>query len=427
MSKLALLGGKRIRSQPFPAYANIGEAEKKAVNRVMDRGVLSKYLGAWGEDFYGGEEVQALEREFSDYAGIKYSVAVNSNSSGLLTALGACGVGYGDEVLVTPYSMSISASAPLVWNATPVFVDIDNNHFCISPAEIKRKITKNTKAIIIVHLFGCPADLDEIRKIAKENNIYVIEDCAQAPGATYKDKPVGTLGDIGVFSLNYHKHIHAGEGGVCVTNRERLATKMQLIRNHAEAVVEDKGETDLVNMIGFNFRLTELQAAIAREQLKKLRPEVELRQKYAKIYDAALGQFDFMGTTKIQDRTHAYYLQAFQYDAAKTAVPRERFLQAVRAELAPVKKREKEGVPVYGGYIKPLYMLPMFQKKLAYKNSFPFTGNENYGKGSCPIAEDMYYTKLWYHDFTRSPLGDSDIQDVVDAYTKVCENINEIK
>lgn len=427
MSKLALLGGPKIRTKVFPVYNSIGIEEKNAVNRIMDRGILSKYLGRWDKDFYGGEEVQAFEKEWAEYFGVSYGVCVNSNSSGLLTALGACDVGYKDEVIVTPYSMSVSASAPLVWNAMPIFADIDKNHYCISPEEFKKRITTKTRAIIIVHLFGCPADMEEINKIAKENNIYVIEDCAQAPDATYKGKKVGTIGDIGVFSLNYHKHIHAGEGGICITNNKRLVTKMQLIRNHAEAVVEDKNEADLVNMIGFNLRLTELQAAIAREQLKKLKQEVELRQKYAKKYDNALSQFDFIKTTDVKYRTHVYYVQAFQYDATHTDVQRERFLEAVKAELMPVERREKEGVPIYGGYAKPLYMLPMFQKKLAYKSNFPFVGDENYNRGICPVAEDMYYNRLWYHDLTRSPLDERDIQDVIDAYIKVCENINELK
>jgi dTDP-4-amino-4,6-dideoxygalactose transaminase len=427
MPKLAILGGPKIRTKPFCYYNSLGKEEKKAVNRVMDRGILSKYLGCWDDDFYGGIEVRSFEKEWSEYFNVKYAVAVNSNSSGIHIALGACGIGYGDEVIVSPYSMSVSASAPLVWNATPIFADIDENHYCITPLEFKKKITPRTKVIIIVHLFGCPADMDEIVKIAREHNINIIEDCAQSPGAVYKGKKVGTLGDIGVFSLNYHKHIQTGEGGMCTTNDERLATKMQLIRNHAEAVVENKGEAELVNMIGFNMRLTELQAAIGREQLKKLRPEIKIRQKYAQVYNDALCKFDFIQTTDVKDRIHVYYVQAFQYDSLKTGVAREQFLEAVKAELMPVEMREKEGVPIFPGYTKPLYLLPMFQKRIAYKNGFPFTGRENYARGLCPIVEDMYFQKLWYHDFTRSPLNEKDIQDVVDAYTKVCENIHELK
>lgn len=427
MSKLAIKGGKKVRTDLFRRYNNIGIEEKNAVNRVMDKGVLSKYLGSCSEDFYGGEEVKAFEKEWSDYYNAKHTVAVNSNSSGLHVALGACGIGYGDEVIVSPYSMSVSASAPLVWNATPVFADIDNNHYCITPNEFKNKITNKTKAIIIVHIFGCPADMDEIVQIARENDIFIIEDCAQAPGSVYKGRKVGTLGDIGVFSLNYHKHIHTGEGGMCTTNNENLAKRMQLIRNHAEAVVDGMGEEDLINMLGFNMRLTEIQAAIGREQLKKLCNEVEYRRKVASIYNEVFSQFKFIETTEVNDRIHSYYVQAFQFDSDEAGVSRERFIEAVKAELMPVEGREGEGIPIYGGYTKPLYLLSIFQQKIVYKDGFPFNGDENYSKGICPVVEDMHFNKLWYHDFTRSPLDAKDVQDVAQAYLKVLENINELQ
>jgi len=427
MSKLAILGGKKIRDKLFPKYNNIDNIEIKAVTKILKKGVLSKYLGAWCDDFFGGDEIKAFEKEWADYYNAKHCVAANSNSSGLQIALGACGVGYGDEVIVTPYSICVSASAPLVWNAVPVFADIDSNHYCISPDDFKKKITKKTKAIIIVHLFGCPADMDEIVNIARENNIFVIEDCAQAPGAFYKGKRVGTLGDVGVFSLNYHKHIHTGEGGMCITNDDNLALRMQLIRNHAEAAVEGAGIKNLHNMIGFNMRLTEIQAAIGRVQLTKLDKEVKIRQDYADLYNKAFESIDFIKTTKLIDREHSYYVQAFQYDESITGVSRNKFIEAVKAELMPVKGRENEGVPINYGYVRPLYLLPIFQNKIAYSGNIPFTGYENYNKGICPVVEDMHYNRLWYHDFTRSPLNKKDVDDVIRAYHKVCENINELK
>lgn len=427
MSNLAILGGKKVRDRLFPRYNNIGKEEKDAVARVMEKGVLSKYLGCWNEDFYGGEEILAFEKEWSEHFGCKYSISVNSNTSGLQVALGACGIGYGDEVIVSPYSMSASASAPVIWNATPVFADIDPNHYGISYKEFEKKITPRTKAIIIVHIFGCPADMDEILKIAKNRGIYVIEDAAQAPGATYKGQKVGLLGDVGVFSLNYHKHIHTGEGGVCTTNNEKLARKMQLIRNHAESVVEGMGEKELENMIGYNMRLTELQAAIGREQLKKLDKEVTVRQKYAQVYNDALREFGFIAVSDLSDRKSAYYMQAFQYDAGKTGVSREAFINAVKAELSPVAGRENEFVPIYVGYVRPLYLLPMFQNRTAHRKNFPFNEGVSYQKGICPVTEDMHYNKLWFHDLTRSPLTETDVNDVVAAYVKVCSNINDLK
>jgi dTDP-4-amino-4,6-dideoxygalactose transaminase len=202
--KLALHGGKPVRTKPFPAYVTVGAEEKEAVCRVIDSGVLSRYLGAWHEQFMGGDEVQALEREWAAYYGVKHAVAVNSATSGLICALGAAGIGPGDEVIVGPWSMSISATAPLFYGAIPVFADVEADCFCLDPADVERKITSKTKAILVVDLFGQPYDAPRINALAAKHGLTVIEDAAQAPGAMLQGKPAGTLGHMGVFSLNYH-------------------------------------------------------------------------------------------------------------------------------------------------------------------------------------------------------------------------------
>jgi perosamine synthetase len=427
--KLAINGGKKIRYKKFPRYNLIDEKEIEIITNVLKRGVLSKFLGCWDKDFYGGDEIQSFEKEWSEHFKIKHTVSVNSASSGLHIALGACGIGFNDEVIVTPYSMSVSATAPLLWNATPVFADINKNSLCLDVKSIEKKITKNTKAIIVVHLFGYPAEMDEIMNIAKKYNLFVIEDAAQAPDAIYKGKKVGTIGDIGVFSLNYHKHIHTGEGGMCVTNSDELATRMQLIRNHAESVIEDMNYDRLDNMLGFNFRLTEIQAAIGRIQLKKLKDEVDIRNKYAKKYNEALKTIDFIEIIQnSSNRLHSFYVQGFLFNEKKAGISRKKYLDAVRAELEVVEGRENEGVPIYEGYSKPLYLLPLFQKRQVYKDvGFAFKNNISYSKGICPVVEKLYEKELFFHDFTRSPLNEKDIEDVINAYIKVSENIDELK
>ena len=428
MPILAINGGKKVRTTKFPRYNTIDEAEIKAVTEVLREGTLSKYLGVWHEDFYGGEKIQEFEKLWSKRFKAKHTVAVNSNTSGIITALGACGIGLGDEVLVSPYSMAISATAPLFWNATPVFCDLDPLTYSLSTESILKNISSDTKAIIVVHIFGCPSNMDEIMAIAKEHNLFVIEDCAQAPGATYKNQLVGTIGDIGIFSLNYHKHIHTGEGGMCTTNSDDLANKMQLIRNHAESVVEAKKDATRINMLGYNFRLTEIQAAIGISQLTKLDREIQVRQKYAAKYNKALEKYDFITTSNLQDRTHTYYIQEFQFCESKAGVSRETFIEAVCAELEAVEKRENEGVPIYPGYAKPLYLIPLFQERQAYKEKeFGFKEHITYEKGLCPVVEDLNEKKLWIHDLTRSPLTDDDVNDVIQAYTKVCDNIHELR
>ena len=193
--------------------------------------------------------------------------------------MGAIGISPGDEVIIPPTTMSATAMAPLVYGGIPVFADIENKTFCIDPVKVEEKINKNTKAIIAVNLFGHPAQLKKLKNIAKKYNIYLIEDNAQAPLALENGKYCGTVGDIGVFSLNYHKHIHSGEGGICCTNNNELALRMQLIRNHAEASIEFTGLKDITNMIGYNYRMTELSAAIAIVQLRNIKKHVELRKR----------------------------------------------------------------------------------------------------------------------------------------------------
>ena len=185
--------------------------------------------------FKGGPEVQALEVEWSNK--VKHSISVNKATSGLFAAIGALNIGFGDEVIVSPYTMTACALAPLIYGAIPVFADVELESGSLDPSSIEQCISNKTKAIMVVHQFGIPAKMDEIIKLARKHKLKVIEDCAQAHGASYKGQDVGTIGDIGVFSLNVNKTIQAGEGGVCVTNDDEIAYRLQLIRNHGEAVV----------------------------------------------------------------------------------------------------------------------------------------------------------------------------------------------
>ena len=432
MSKLAINGGQPVRTRLFPAYRTIGIEEKRAVNRVLDSGVLSRYLGSWHQGFYGGPEVQAFEKEWARYFKVKHAVAVNSASSAIQAALGAVGIGPGDEVIVTPYSMCISATAPLFYGAIPVFADIEEDYFCLNPASIEKKITNRTKAIIAVDLFGQPYDADAINKLAQKHNLLVIEDAAQAPGAKHKGKFAGTLGDIGIYSLNYHKHIHTGEGGVIVTDNDEWAKRLRLIRNHAEAAIEDAKTKDLTNMVGYNFRMTEIQAAIGREQLKKLRALLKKRVKNCEYIASRLARIPCIIAPKIRKGvSHAYYVHAFRFDENKAGISRDKFIEAVRAELAPTQTREDEGPLVSFGYVKPLYRMPVFQRKTGFgKANYPFNlpnGRKvSYKRGLCPVAERMHYKELFFHDIMHSFISREDADDVIGAFIKVYKNIEQL-
>jgi len=332
--------------------------------------------------------------------------------------------------------MSASASAPLIYNAIPVFADIEKDCFCLDVNSIKEKITDKTKAIIVVDIFGQPYNANEINALAKEYNLKVIEDSAQAPYASLNGKFAGTLGDIGIYSLNYHKHIHSGEGGILVTDDEELANRLRLIRNHAEAVIEAKGDKNLNNMFGFNFRMTEIEAAIANEQLNKLENLVLARRQNIEYLERNLKELPFLTMQKVRDGAqHAYYLHTFLFDKNKAGVHRNLFVKAVCAELMPIELRESEGIKVGCGYLKPLYLSPMFQNKIAYGNKgFPwnYAQKENkrvydYQKGICPVVENLYSDTLITHEYMRPGMSKNDLDDVIMAFFKVAQNLDDLK
>jgi perosamine synthetase len=424
MSKLAVNGGVPVRVDPFPAYVTIGDEEKRAVGEVLDSTVLSKFLGTWSADFYGGPRVQKLESEWAAYFGVAHAISVNSATSGLYAAVGAAGVGPGDEVIVSPYTMSASATAALVYGAIPVFADIDPETFCISPETIKQRITPHTKAIIVVDIFGHPADMAGIMKLAAEHNLTVIEDSAQAPGARLNDRYAGTLGHMGVFSLNYHKTIQTGEGGVVVTDDENLAERLCLIRNHAEVVVKGKGVQDVTNMIGFNYRMTEIEAAIASEQLKKLERLVSARVEAANCLTDRLAGFPGITPPVVRPGVrHGYYVFVIRYNAVTTGIARNRFVAALNAE----------GIPMAEGYVEPIYLEPVYQKRIAFgRDGFPFTypgykGQVDYSSGICPVAERMHYQEVIYTNVCHANITRRELDDVVTSFDKVLSNASELE
>lgn len=424
MLKLALLGGNPVREKPFPIYYSTGEEEKKAVLEVLDTKVLSKFLGEWSPDFYGGPKVQQLERNWERYFKIKHAISVNSATSGLYAAIGAAGVSPGDEVIVSPYTMSASATAALIYGAIPVFADIDPEIFCISPESIRQRITSSTKAIIVVDIFGHPADMKEIMEIAVEHDLVVIEDAAQAPGSTYHGKFAGTLAHMGVFSLNYHKTIQCGEGGIVVTDDEVLAERIRLIRNHAEVVIKHRNVENIINLIGFNYRMTEIEAAIANEQLKKLDSLLLPRIKAADYLSKHLAKYPGIQVPHVRSGIrHGYYMYPICYNTATVGVSRETFVRALNAE----------GMPMECGYTQPLYLEPVYQKRIAFgKNGYPFTyegykGTVSYLKGICPITERMYFSELMATNICHAGINQTDLDDMIHAFGKVFDNIEDLK
>lgn len=428
MAKLAINGGNPVRTKLFPAYNTIGEEEKKAVMKVLDSGNLSQFLGAWTHDFLGGPTVRKFEEEWCKMIGVNYSISVNSNTSGLYTAMGAIGIQPGDEVIVSPYTMSASAIAPLVYGGIPVFADIDPITYCMDPISIESKITNRTKAILVVHIFGNAADMDSIMAIAKKHNLYVVEDCAQAPLGKYKGNNVGTIGDIGIFSLNYHKHIHTGEGGIITTNNSNLADRCQMIRNHAENVTAPRSIEELTNLIGYNYRMTEIECAIGVEQIKKLPSLIQQRLENVAFFDEKLSKFpafEILPPAK-DGSVNTYYIYPVKFNKQIAGIERNLFVDTLKAELPSAVLRET--APLIGaGYVKPIYLQPIYQQKAAWAfNPALYSGNVSYEKGICPVTERMHFEVLFTHEYMRPGMQKDDMLDVVNAIEKIFENVNEL-
>jgi perosamine synthetase len=419
MSELALLGGTPSIRVPLRPYVSIGEEERIAVDAIMRTGALSGYIGAVGEGFYGGRVVREFESQFSAMFRVKHALAVNSNTTGMVAALGAAGISPGDEVIMPPTTMSATAMAPLIYGGIPVFVDIEPDTFCLDVDQVVKAITPKTRAILAVSIFGHPAPLHALRSLADRHGILLIEDNAQAPLARENDRYAGTIGHLGVFSFNYHKHIHVGEGGMCVTDDDRLATRIAMIRNHGENAVGQLDCGDMVNMVGFNFRMTELQAAIGLAQLKKVEPLVARREAVAQRLTRELGKYDGIVPPSVRAGCrHVYYQWTARFDARKVGVSREVFVRALAAE----------GVPIGAGYVQPLYMLPVFQSRIAIgRDGFPFTlTDRKYAKGLCPVAEKMHERELIGIEVCSFLFDDPDIGAVAAAFDKVYAGRREL-
>ncbi|MCX5667854.1 MAG: DegT/DnrJ/EryC1/StrS family aminotransferase [Candidatus Omnitrophica bacterium] len=273
-------------------YKSIKSEIDATIARVVD-----------SQHFILGSEVEAFEKEVAVYCGTKYAVGVASGTDALILSLKALGIGPGDEVITTPFTFFATAESVSLVGAKPVFVDVDPKTYCINPELIEDKITKNTKAIMPVHLFGQCADMDRILEIAKINNLKVIEDTAQAMGATYKGKQAGSMGDIGALSFFPSKNLGGfGDGGMIITNNKELADKIRMLRVHGSTV------RYIHSAIGMNSRLDAFQAAILRVKLRHLNKWLDGRRKVARYYDENLKGLPVITPYAPSYNTHTYHL-----------------------------------------------------------------------------------------------------------------------
>ena len=386
------------------------------INRIVNLSSdeLAQF-GALEARFAGGKYVRRLESLFASYTHTRFAISANSATSGLVMALGAIDLSPGDEVLVPCMSFHATATSVLFFNAVPVFTEVKPDTYCMDPADAETKINSNTKAIVIVHLGGNSADMDAIMALARKHSLKVIEDCAQAPGVTYRGKPVGSIGDAGVFSLTENKNITCGEGGLVVTNDVRIARKARLIRNHGEGVAEASWPDDeLVNVVGMNFRLTELQAAVAIGQLSSLDKRNAVRRDNTSYLLERTKSFLQLVPPAVEPGAEdVCYILKWRYQPRVGDPDRGTLVRIMQAE----------GIPLVEGYARLLHELPIFARRIAFgPDGAPFAapyhhGPLRYGSGTCLRSEEINRQFLWF-SFVHPPNTRSDMDDVARAFEK---------
>jgi len=322
----------------------LGEEEKRAVKQVLDSGSLTQ-----------GEWVRKFEEEFSRYVGTKFAIATNSGTSALHAALLSLGIGRGDEVITTPFSFIATANSILHAGASPIFADIDEATFNIDPMKIEQKITDKTKALLVVHLFGQPCDMKRIVEICEEHDLILIEDACQAHGAEFDGKKVGSFG-TGCFSFYPTKNMTTGEGGMITTDDEEIAEKARRIRNHGQRERYTHG------VLGYNYRMTDLAAAIGLCQLKKLDEFNSKRIKNAQFLTKEIEKVEGLVPPHVMPNIkHVFH----QYTIRVT----EDFGMS-RDELK--RKLRERGVDARVYYPIPIHKQPLYQK-LGYRDGLPIS------------------------------------------------------
>jgi L-glutamine:2-deoxy-scyllo-inosose/3-amino-2,3-dideoxy-scyllo-inosose aminotransferase len=425
MKKLAVLGGdpvRDIKTNPWPKWPVWDTNEEEALITTLNSGIWS----------YNGPKETEFNKRFAQYTGAKHVLTAANGTVTLQLALEACGIGIGDEVILPGLTWQATAATVLDINATPVLVDVLEDTWCIDPGEVQKAITPRTRAIIPVHLYGSFADMDKIMKIAREHNLFVIEDCAHKHGGEWNGKKAGTIGDIGSFSLQLSKHLTAGEGGILTTNSSDLYEKLDALRNcgrkpiPAESSESDKGEGQYFDQGNFiqsgNYRITEFQAAILIEGLKRL-PEQNLLRDQNAIYLNSMIE-NIPGIIPIRrdsrETQEAYYNFSFRYRSDQfNGLPAGKFRQALSAEL---------GIEVAPSYI-PLNKCSLYvphTKPARHRLSDQYWKDIDPSRFALPVCDRIHFEEsaCIHHKILMGTKKDMEM--VAEAIRKIYDNAESI-
>lgn len=395
MEKLAINGGYAVRQgKIFYGRQWIDEDDIQAVMSVLRSDLITC-----------GPKVEELERTLCEFTGAKYAVVVNSGTSALHCACIAAGVGPSDEVITTPVTFAASANCALYCGATPVFADINPETYNIDPESIRAHITEHTKAVVAVDFTGQAVQIDEIRAICEEHNLIFIEDAAHSIATKYKGQQVGSLADMTCFSFHPVKTVTGGEGGAILTNDENLYNKLFLAHTHGITHNEDMMEGaphegswyyEQISL-GYNYRLTDFQAALITSQLSKIDKFANRRKEIVKRYNEAFTKIpELFVQREIPESDTCRHLYIIQLKLEKLTCTRREFFDAMSAENVQCQIHY---VPVYW---------------------FPYYQHMGYEKGSCPNAEEVYKGIMSIPLYPK--MSDQDVEDVIHAVRKVVEN-----
>ncbi len=349
-------------------------AQYKSIKGSIDKAIASVIADS---AFIGGKYVEALEKKVAAYCNTKYAVTLNSGTDALYLSLWALGIGAGDEVITTPFTFIATAEVIAVLKATPVFVDIEKDTFNIDAAQIEEKITKKTKAIIPVHLFGQPAQMDKIKKLAKKYKLFVVEDACQAIGAEFNGKKVGSIGDVGCFSFFPTKNLGGyGDGGIITTNNKKLADKIRLLRNHG-SIARYHNE-----IIGVSSRLDGLQASILLAKLPHLNRWNKRRREIAKHYNNLLQNINEIQLPKEENSYHVYNQYTIRVKNGKRDELRKHLLEHGIASM------------IY--YLTPLHLQEALKYLKHKKGNFPVAETASAEVLSLPVYPQLTKSKITY-------------------------------
>ena len=403
VQQLAAVGGPPTRAEPYPDWPVHDERDVEAVAAVVRS-------GQWGGYPYPGPQTARFTRRFAEMQGGGIAVAMANGTITMEVALRAAGIGWGDEVIVPAYTFQATAVAPLAAGAIPVIVDIDPHTFCISPAAIETAITPHTRAVIVVHLGSQMADMDAVMEIAGRHNLTVIEDCAHAHGARWRERGAGTIGHFGSFSLQSSKILTAGEGGVLLCRAQEMADRATSVidcgRPHA-SVTE-------VFTAGANYRMTELQAALGNVALDRFPEQVRQREAMAEYMDEALSDLPGVRVLPHDPRhsTRSFYRYIFAIEPDTFGAERDAVAYALN----------KEGIPTETGY-EPMHRYELFQpglSRLPVPQAFP--EKFQLDQLRLPVAERVCLRQAIWFDERVFRAGKTGVDDAVAALRKIQAN-----